>query len=324
MVTINPSGEIFVNAGCVLDLTTGTTTIYNVGSGIAVESYNPTPLIRIGRRYDQAFVGGTGTSMEMDGSVTGTLAPIGYFRQIKRYEWEDKYGNKIVFDPDTGDAVLSDTNDEIATFSDVTATTAPVGAFTATTYGEDTYNGGSAFTITSTYEANPNTTPDVFVNNNENAEISGFYVHSANWGEWLSEYVEVDSATFAPLGKFKIIQDESGLVQLTDSTNTIAEATAASAIDPSVELILTTYGSQSYFNGISNPIIYVNRAFVTPIEGYVWIELELSSGSLVGASGPFFGASLPANSSTLEVVPIAYSDGQNGLQQIHEGPIHWR
>jgi hypothetical protein len=320
--SITPDGEIYVQAGMVIDLSAATTAYYSVGSGVASDNYTP-DIVRRGDRYVQAFVGGTGTSMEMDGSVTGTLAPIGYFRQIKRYEWQDKYGNKIVFDPDTGDATLSDSNDEVATFSDVSATTAPVGTFTATTYGEDTYNGGSAFTLTSTYEGSPNAPAPVTLSTAYFGKLNNTYTHTGTWGEWESDYIEQESATVAPVGFFKIQIADSGDVTLSDPDDVVANGDGINALRPEGPMITTTYGSNTYFNGES-PAIYVKAGLVIPIAGYVWIEIELSSGSLVGASGPFFGASLPANSSTLEVVPIAYSDGNGVLEQIHEGPIHWR
>jgi len=59
-------------------------------------------------------------------------------------------------------------------------------------------------------------------------------------------------------------------------------------------------------------------------QGYVYVSIEKAGGSAVAVTGPFFGTSLPANSSTIEIVPIAYSDGNGRVQQIHEGPILWR
>lgn len=324
MVTINSDGEIWVNSGVVIDVSGATSTYYTVGSGIADDAYSPTMAIRIGKSYKQLFVGGNGTSMETTGSITGTLAPIGYFRQTARYEWQDKYGNTITFDPATGDADLSDSNDVIATFSNPSATIAPVGTFTATVYGEDTYNGGSSFTLSGSYEGGGNTIPDLNIRTEFTSQITNEYIKSATWGEWESEYVELDSATFAPFGKFKLTVANDGQITISDSVDDIASGTGPSKIDPTTStLTATSYGSENYFGG-SFPVIYVYRSFIIPIAGYVWVELELSSGSLVGATGPFFGASLPANSSTLEVVPVAYSDGNGNLEQIHEGPIFWR
>lgn len=320
--SITPDGEIYVNSGTVIDVSGATSTYFSVGSGVVFETYTPTP-IRVGIRYSPAFVGGTGTSMETTGSVSGTLAPIGYFRQTARYEWQDKYGNTITFDPATGDADLSDANDVIATFSDPSATIAPVGTFTATVYGEDTYNAGSSFTLTNSYEGGANPATTATLSTSYNGKLNGSYTPSANWGEWESDYIEADSATFAPLGLFKIQQADDGSVTLSDNTGIVANGDGASRIRPEGPMTPTAYGSELYFDN-QPTTMYVRMPFVNPIAGYVWVELELSSGSLVGATGPFFGSSLPANSSTLEVVPVAYSDGNGNLEQIHEGPIFWR
>jgi hypothetical protein len=61
-----------------------------------------------------------------------------------------------------------------------------------------------------------------------------------------------------------------------------------------------------------------------PMTGFVYVEIVLAAGVFSTARGPFFGTSLPANSATLEVVPIAYSDGAGILTQFVNGAILYR
>jgi hypothetical protein len=61
-----------------------------------------------------------------------------------------------------------------------------------------------------------------------------------------------------------------------------------------------------------------------PIAGYVYVEIVLASGVFSTARGPYFATSLPANSATLEVVPIAYSNGGGIITQFVNGAILYR
>lgn len=311
---MDQAGNILVKPGRVVDLKSATSTFYEIGTGEALVTPNYGFGIRAASDDRQIFIGGNGYAIESAGSVSGTLAPIGKFIQSGQYEWQDVHGHVVTFDPATGDASIYDENDvEVATFSDPSATIAPVGTFTATVDGEDIYNGGSAFTVASTYEGG-GTPPSVEVFLSAGTAQSGTYSPTATWGQWESD----DD----PDWKIEIYQDKT--INLMDpSYEIVATGTALAGVLPDGSYDSTTYGSSNYNSG-ETFVFTASSTLQNPIAGYVWIELELSSGNLVGATGPFWNTSLPANSSTLEVVPIAYSDGNGKVIQIHEGPIFWR
>lgn len=317
VVTIDLNGNLYCKPGRVIDLQAATTTYYNVGNGAVVTDLRSEFGIRFTSDDRQFFVGGGGFAINSAGTVTGTLAPVGKFIQTAQYEWTDQFGHVVTFDPTTGDASMVDVNaTEVATFSDATATIAPVGTFTATTYGEDTYNAGSAFTLTTTYEGGGVFADAEVILQPVTATLAplGTFTPTGTWGEW-------ESAT-TPDWILSINPDKS-VILLDPSDEIVAQGTSLSGNRPDSILTSTSYGETTYNSG--DTFTATAGEFTRqPIAGYVYIELELSSGSLVGVTGPFFAATLPANSSTLEVMPIAYSNGSGTIIQIHEGPIHWR
>ena len=314
IVTIDPAGNIYMKPGKVIDLSAATSTYYEVGTGEKIEFALGSFNLRMTNDDRQVFLAANGYGMNLDGTVTGTLAPIGNFIQSGQYEWIDVHGNVITFDPDTGDASMIDDDEvEIATFSDASATIAPVGTFTATTDGEDIYNGGSSFTLSSTYEGG-GTQPFVNVEVTAGTAQSGNYSPTSTWGQWESD----DTADW-----FVEIYPEKTLNLMDPSYEIVATGTSLGGIRADGSFAATTYGKNTYNSG-DDFTVTMSTGFQNSITGYIWIELELSSGSLIGVTGPFFGSTLPANSSVLEVVPIAYSNGNGYVIQIHEGPIHWR
>lgn len=310
-VTIDPSGNLFVNEGTVLQIGTSSTDVFRVNSGIASDNITPS-LIRLPKTKEQTFVGGGGFTMRMAGTLSGTNAPVGYFRRVNQYVWESQLGHTIEFDDpaNTADLIDIDGSTVLATFS-ASATIAPVGTFSSTASGATTYNGGTSFTLTSTYEGN-GTVPAAVVFCDIFGVQSGTYSPTANFAEWESD----DDPNF-------LININAGIIELSDGTDIIAEGSAITNTNPSGILDATTYGKDNYNSGFDFTVS-VSQFDVLPIAGYIYIELTLSSGSITAAAGPFFAASLPSNSTTLAVVPIAYSDGAGVIEQLHEGPILWK
>jgi hypothetical protein len=299
-------GNIYVNPGSVIDATQATTAFYLAGANVA-QGETGMGGYRIPTIYNSVPVGGSGYSVNSSGTLSGTLSPVGKFIKIKELEWIDQYGNTMVYDG--LDAEISDATDVIATYS-TAGTTAPVGTFTLTTYGKDTYNGGSAGTLTTTYEGGGAATKIIVSKDYGEAQV-GIY-SSNSWGSWTSD----DDSDFIA----NLLSD--GTAEIVDSTNVIAIRAAGSTTDPSGTYVATSYGETTYGDGSTfSMFVSFNPAY--PITGYAYIELVKSSGSITSVRGPFFATSLPANSSTLEVVPVCYSNGTS-LIQIQRGAVYFR
>jgi 23S rRNA U2552 (ribose-2'-O)-methylase RlmE/FtsJ len=320
-VTIDKLGNIFCRPGTVIDLGASPTEFFQIESDLEDDNIIGGEVQRMPDQYQLRFKRGSGQSVATAASVTGTFAPTGYFRRIGKFTWISDYGHKIQFDPATGDADILDFDEAetvIATFSDPSATLAPVGTFTSTIAGEDTYNGGSAFTLASTYEGRAE---DVVANALVEGTIAPFGTfnqiidgqYSFSNGSW-----EADADN-----NWTITIDSAGDAELSDGTNLVATRPEGELLDPTGTYLSTTYGSETY-NGNAGFYFTVGIELVPPLAGYVHAKLTLSSGRVTSADGIFFAASMPANSSTEQYVPIAYSDGAGKVVQIQQGPIYWK
>jgi hypothetical protein len=307
-VTVDNQGNLLVQPGSVIDLTAATTDYVTLGQTI-LSTVGQSLTLRQASQSGAVFVGGSGESLESAGTVTGTNAPIGYFQRVDEWEWVDQFGNTLLADPLGGTAEI---NIGANTIADLASwTTAPVGTFTATTYGEDEYNGGSAFTLAVTSEGTvANTIAEVVFN--AGTGQSGTYT-SSGWNEWTSD----DDADWT------LTINSDTTAEISDSINVIAERTEASARTPEGIYTSTTDGADDYNDGAS---FIVTVTFIPrfPLEGYAWVKIKLDTGAFDGAEGPYFSTTLPANSSTQEIVPIAYSNGDGLVIQIHDGPILFR
>jgi len=184
--------------------------------------------------------------------------------------------------------------------------------FDSTVYGETTYNGGSPFTIIADFEASTLPTDLAEITMTTGAAQSGNYAATA-WNTWTSE----DDSNWT----LEIQADTTS--EISDGTDIVAIRPAGSARIPSGNYASTTYGANTYNDGaaFTMAIDYETRF---PLAGFAYVEIELSAGAFVAASGPFFAATLPANSATLEVVPIAHSNGAGTITPICDGPIIFR
>jgi hypothetical protein len=302
------NGNILCNGGYVVDLKASTSGYHIVGgTPTALLTASETP--RDSSTAGAIFLGGGGGNVKSDGTLTGTYAPMGWFAQTDSEEWTDSVGNKIIADFTGGTAEIVDpTSNTIATFTG-TITIAPVGTFTATTFGEDTYNGGTPFTLTLTTDgARQESIANVIVTRGTaqdgEYELTGFH-------EWTNT-------------TWTLTTNTDGTGQISDGTDDVAWREADYSPDsPSGIFFSTAYGETTY--GDSQPFrMAVSLSPAVPKLGYVYIEITKSGSNFTSVAGPFFATSLPSNSTHLEYVPIAYSDGAGMLIQIHEGSILWR
>jgi hypothetical protein len=248
--------------------------------------------------------------------VLGTLVPDGFFRPLEPDVWTSG-GLTMTFNPGTGNAEIEDDTDVVATMAAAT-TIAPYGTFNATTYGEDNYNGGTPFAIATTYEGSAGTWPAraaVLVCDDTTVQV-GNYTRT-DWQTWESDddpdwTLTIDGTGAAVIndGTDDVLERPAGMLRLYDPTGNDWTATAYGE---------TTYGGGDPFSA------QTTEARAYPIAGYLYVTLTLNgSDEVTAVSGPFFAASLPANSSTSVSVPIAYSNGTGTVTQIQLGPITWR
>ncbi len=306
--TVDSNGNILCNGGYVIDLK-ASTSAYHIIGGVQTALLTASENNRSSSTAEGIFLGGGGGNVKSDGTLTVTYAPMGWFSQTDNEEWTDSVGNKIIADFTAGTAEIVDPSaSTIATFTG-TITIAPVGTFTATTFGEDIYNGGAPFTLTLTTDgARQESIANVIVTRG-----------TAQDGEYeLTDFREWTNTTWT------LTTNTDGTGQINDGTDDVATREADYSPDsPSGVFFSTAYGETTY--GDSQPFrMAVSLSPAFPKLGYVYIEITKSGSTFSDANGPFFATTLPANSSTLEVVPIAYSDGDGRLLQIHEGSIIWR
>ena len=301
-VAIDNQGNLVVASGTVVNLTAATSTTVQLGQA-NLSIIGNGPRLRTISINDLFFVGGSGESMATTGTLSGTAAPIGYFQRSGTETWVDNFGNTIVGNDAANTAELKIGTDVIATFA-TAYTTAPVGTFSSTTFGKDTYNGGTAFTLTTTFEGGATASTaqvEIFTGTAQD----GTYTE-ASFDTWTNTGWTIDSTTG----------------EIDDGTDVVASATPYGR-DPTNTYDSTTYGADTYNNGASF-VMVVSLLGRVPMTGFVYVEIVLAAGVFSTARGPFFGSSLPANSATLEVVPIAYSDGAGILTQFVNGAILYR
>lgn len=306
-------GNLYMQEGTVIALNS-TTAYFTVGSqSLAIPFDNIDQNLIQTSQSAGGFFGGAGNNLAADTAVLGTLVPSGFFTPTVPDEWSSG-PLSLVFDTGTGDAEVSDGTDIVATGN---FTIVPEGTFTATTYGEDTYNAGNPFTFDTTYEGGDQWPTRGFTLTAEGSTVQEGVYARTGWQTWES----VDDPAWT------MTIDGSGAAVINDGTDDVLTRAADATLiyDPtsggweSTAYGETTYGSGSFFYGQTALL----RAY--PLAGYLYVTLDIDANDeCTGVTGPFFGASLPANSSTEVSVPIAYSDGTGSVTQIQLGPITWR
>jgi hypothetical protein len=313
---VDEFGNLYMQGGVVIGLHGTTVYFLTGGSTNAVAVQDPTMALMDASRGLGGFYGGSGANVAATSAVLGTLVPDGFFKPLEPDVWTSG-GFTMTFDPGTGNADIEDDTNVVATMA-ATTTVAPYGTFNATTYGRTTYNGGTAFSISTTYEGNADTwpaRPAVLVCDDTTVQLGSY--SRTGWQAWESD----DDLNWT------ITIDGTGAGLINDGTDDVLEraADADRIYDPTGNAwVSTAYGATTYGSGETfYAQIYQTRAF--PIAGLLYVTLTLDgSDEVTAVTGPFFASSLPANSSTSVSVPIAYSDGAGNVTQIQLGPITWR
>jgi hypothetical protein len=260
------------------------------------------------------FVGGSGRNLviaDVDGS---DLSP-GFLRPTVDDEWQSVFTSdlKVIFDAGDGSAVINDGTDDVATAPPASFTLVPVGTFTATGYGETTYNGGSPFTVTTDWEGGapiPGAT----------MQATTSLIDPDTLTATTTQAYDADTLTGWTL---PIAGDGSAVIN--DGTDDVAERAAGDLLsDPTGVYASTVYGAATYGDSGADFTILVNRQVAAPVEGWIYLKVtESAPGVPSTAEGPFFATALPTNSDPIYYVPVAYSDGNGGIVQVQEGAILW-
>ena len=179
---------------------------------------------------------------------------------------------------------------------------------TSTTYG-NSLNGGTAFTVDIVYEGGLNP-----------SRITAYSdVVSLDY-----DFVEVSHQKWTDNNNFNIdISDDVGYATISDYYDAIAIRPLDVLNDPSGTYVATAHGKEIYSGG-EDFVIDVQMNATNPLSLYTFLTLDISSGSVTNARGPFSEPTLPTNTSTAVHIPLSYSDGFGKVQQIHEGTLFWK
>lgn len=165
-------GNLSMADGSLIDRGTGAA--FTIGDGDAKPgiSGSTAPSLNdaqeIPRIQGVTLLGGSGRNV----IVTGLAALDGVYRPTRPDVWKHDIFTLTVTGASA--ATISDEDDVVAELT--TGGDAPGGSYVATTYGEDTYNGGSPFTLTGAKETGfPGTPNDLEVEISEGTALGGRY-----------------------------------------------------------------------------------------------------------------------------------------------------
>ncbi len=307
------NGNLWIADGWVSQLRSGIRLA--AGSG---QAFPPLLIAQEGSRFVAAapahggtFVGGSGRNLVTTGltpTVSGPTVPVGIWQPQRPNVWT--LGIFTLTKTGSSTANISDGTNTVAS---QTSGSAPVGSFTSTSYGQTTYNGGGAFTITSVAEQGaPGTIPGCVCTVSAGTAQAGNYPPSS----------AIASAS-ASDASWTVLVNADGTADLSHSGTIVASRAAGSPCEMAGVYEANSTGMATFNSGLPwRAFFQVVPAVVRA--GFAYITLTETAGVLSAVSGPDFSTALPADSSTVFHVPVAQSDGLGGLLQIHTGLLIWQ
>ena len=173
---------------------------------------------------DMTFLGGSGGNV----IVTGLAALSGFYRPYRPNQY--RMGVFLMEVTGSSAATISDETDVVAELT--SGGTAPAGSFVATTYGEDTYNSSSAFTLTGTKEVGwPGGYADLDVTVDKGTAQRGRYTTTD--GVTFTSVVDTD---------WTIVLAADGSAEMIHDGTTVAARAVGNADDPCGHYDSTTDG----------------------------------------------------------------------------------
>ena len=322
---LDACGDLTCADGTLIDISTGD--VFRVGSdtfgggtmmGEAAQHLREAVEAPIGT--GGTFLGGSGRNLICTGLVpvtSGPLTPQGIWQPERPGFW--KIGGFVLEVTGPSAATISDAVDVVAELT--TGGTAPVGDYDSTTYGADTYNGGTPFTLTVAGEpGTPSAIPAALVTISSGTAQSGTYTATDT-----ANYVSDDD----PL--WTLLLNADGTAELIHDGTTVAERGTGLGHDPA-GLYSSTEAAASY-----NPVYdddldaNVDTPWTATVQirretsraGFVFLRVVESGGVVDSVTGPFFEETLPTPASGETILPIGLSDGLGGIEQLVTGPILW-
>lgn len=257
------------------------------------------------------FIGGSGRNLSL--TAESSTFPAGFYLPEQTNEFGFLFNGdfRIIMAGD-GSGTITDGTNVVASAPAATFTIVPEGVFTATSYGRTTYNGGTAFDITTTWEGGADQ-PGCALTTSAGTLTEQHFTATAP-----EDYTGDTDASFT------ITINGDGSADIDDGTNILASRIAGGLLyDPAGTYPATSYGKTTYNSGDDFSAL-VERDVANPVEGWAYVIVtESSSGVPSTVDGPYFETALPANADPIFYVPIAYSDGLNGIRQVQEGAILW-
>lgn len=278
---------------------------------------------------EDTYNGGTPFTfdIEFEGDLTGQASSLAFdtgTAQAGSYSWTGWQQWTSDDDPDwiitiagTGAGELSDGTDVVATrAANADKLYDTSGPWISTAYGDTNY-GGTEDVTDASVSAGTLTEQSYSL-----GSVSGD-VETWTGDDDPSLYVELDTT--------------SGDAILYDGTESVAERLGGATTDIDGSYTATAYGEDTYNTGSTFTMTVATASAATgfngtavtnpkvSLEGYVYVTVEVDgSDEVTGVTGPFFAASLPANSATEYSFPLCHSDGAGVIEQIQIGPIIWR
>ena len=257
------------------------------------------------------LVGGSGrglVSSGVTGSGSGPALPVGLWVPTRPGVFV--LGAFTLTVSGSSSATITDATNTVANLT--TGGTAPVGSYAATSYGQSTYHGGTAFSVAVVAEEGaPGRLPTYACSVSAGTAQTGIYTPSttvaaasvtdANWT------VVVNSDGSADL-------KHSGTIMASRATGSSCESTGVYEANSAG---MTAYNSGSPWRAFLQVIPAIVRA------GFAYVTVTEIAGALTAVAGPYFATDLPADDSTTIHVPFAQSDGLGGLVQLHTGMLCW-
>lgn len=261
-VFVDAAGDLWIADGMVVAKADGTVHLTGQGddegavfgdTAASLQEKTAAPMV-----MDLTLLGGSGRNVILSGLPAATPSPDGIYRPGRPDEFKREIWILTVTGPSA--ATLSDGTDVVAELT--TGGTAPAGSFDSTTYGEDTYNSGSPFTLTAATETGfPGGLVDMDVTVLDGTAQGGLYTAT-------------DAASFTSdvNADWQIALNEDGTADLIYDGDVVAQRSGGPNDDPCGQYDSTELGK------VFNPDLADDVALVTPdtVNPFGTLTLEFS------------------------------------------------